>query len=165
MPEITLTWNAGIFTPRDATPYGFTYIYQFQLRNAGNALIPMQAKGVYVIERNGSPIYAGEAGDIRTRFDDRGRVLREFGLQPTAALPNRTVRYATVAPTDERALAERWLVRILYLCDQGVNPHVLQNVDKTGSFTAPEDGLTIHNEGTRPNYLNAVYDYDADEAI
>lgn len=165
MPAITLTWNARIFTPRDGTPYGVDYIYALELRDQINdELIPTSA-GLYIIQNGVNPIYAGEAINIRDRFNKRGRVLREFGLRPTVALQGRRVRYATVNPSRERALAEQWLVRTLHLTDQGNHPHVLQNVELIGEFLAPEDGLTITNAGTRPNYLDAQYVYDDDEEI
>ncbi len=165
MPAITLTWNAGIFVPYDDQPYGDgNLIYVLEMRNQDNGELPAKP-GVYIIENGRDPIYAGEAQNIRSRFDKRAQVLREFGLVPTLALRDRTVRYATVNPANQRALAEQWLVRTLYLADQEADPHVLQNVELTGQLLAPEDGLTITNAGTRPSYLNADYTYDGDEEI
>lgn len=163
MPAITLTWNARIFIPTDGTPYGVNYIYQLELRDQ-DALIPT-TPGVYIIENGGDAIYAGAAQNIRDRFGKRGRVLREFGLVPTLALRDRTVRCATVNPSGQRGLAEQWLVRTLFLNEVQNPPHVLQNIDLTGPFYAPEGGLTITNAGTRPDDLNLRYVYDEDEEI
>ncbi|AFE07160.1 hypothetical protein COCOR_06840 [Corallococcus coralloides DSM 2259] len=165
MPVITLTWNAGIFTPQDATPYvNHGHIYALQLRDGNNNLIS-NGPGLYIIENNANVIYAGESSNIRNRFNNRGDTLREFGLQPTVALANHTVRYATTNPVGRRELAETWLIRILYLRDQALAQQFLQNVEKTGSFNAPGDGLTINNVGTRPAYLNAQYVYNAGAQI
>ena len=68
------------------------------------------------------------------------------------------VDMATGNPSAQLNLAERWLVRTLYVADQAGMVQILQNVQLTGQFQAPADGLDITNNN-RPAYLNGNYQY------
>jgi hypothetical protein len=172
MAVITLSWGDSYYTPRTeayTNPTPWIQVVRWR-RNDNNNLLPLNGLGVYIIIDStagapGVPVYVGQALSFRDRFDGRSNTLREFGLTG-AALNNRVVRVATVNPQNELDDAERWLIRYLYLRDIAVNnPRRMQNIEKTGPFYAPIDDLTIINNGTRPAYLNAQYDYDADDPI
>ncbi len=159
---INITWSARIYAVQAAQPYmDHDHVYQLELRDGDGNLIP-NALGnfLYIIQnQDGVPVYAGQADRLRNRFDARGRVLREFGLNPAEVLAGYTVRTATVAPGAQLNAAERWLVRILYLADQDAEEQTLTNVALTQAFEATED-LTINNLGTVPGYLEDQYEYD-----
>jgi hypothetical protein len=124
--------------------------------------------GLYVIENPfGSPIYAGKALNLRSRFDSRTDALHNLGLDPAVVVPNHCVRIAILIPNSQfLSLAERWLVRILYREDLTNNdPRILQNIELTRPFNAPIRGLTIKNVGNRPEYLRATYRYNAMQLI
>lgn len=159
MPNITLTWTANLYSPR-SEQYGHNdWIFSLKWRRTDNdALIPTSA-GLYIIhDSDGDVVYAGEADNFRNRFQARADAIQELGLSRSDAVVAHRVKIASVNPANQRALAERWLVRILYIRDQGNMEHLLQNVNLTGQFQAPADGLAIANNN-RPNYLNANYNY------
>jgi hypothetical protein len=122
--------------------------------------------GIYIIERAAmagappEPLYAGKALSFANRFNGRSNVLHEFGLT-AAVLPNYTLRLAEVdsnpAYLNHVSLAETWLIRFLYAREwqAGAGPHMLQNIAKTGSFTAPANGLSIrYDPNHAPWYLH-----------
>lgn len=167
MTAITLTWNANnVFEPHsEQYSSQADWIYQLIWRNRNRTLLPSGA-GLYIIENpQVSPVYAGSSDNIRSRFDARTNALRELGLRADAVVPNHRVRLATVNPSAQLDLAEQWLVRILFKRDQNNNQHILQNINLTAQFNAPNDGLTITNSGARPDFLNAAYQYAANAAI
>ena len=171
MSVLTLTWQQYYAPHTEAYQNQYPWIQVVRWRrNDNNSLLPLNGLGLYIIIDStggypGVPVYVGQALSFRNRFDGRSDTLREFGLT-AAALNNRVVKVATLNPQDELDLAERWLIRYLYLRDAAVNnPRRLQNIEKTGPFYAPIDDLTVINNGNYPAYLHAQYDYDADDPI
>lgn len=177
MPAITLTWSAP-YTPRSTTPFAnaaWIQLLEWRRPPAPPGSLMPETGGLYVIENPaGQPIYAGQALDLRERFDGRTEVLREFGLAPLVAnvVPNHTVRLASVNPKAQLSLAERWLVRRLKLTDNAAALHTLTNILLTGQFNAPNDGvgLQITNVANAvgavvPPYFVANYVYAQGAAI
>ncbi len=165
MPIINITWNPNnIYTPHDSSPYGgHPHINQIQWRNGNNNPMPTTA-GLYVISEAANLLYAGKADNWRDRFKSRSDALRNLNVR-SASLPGRAATLGSVNPVAQIDLAERWLIRILYIRDQGLANPILQNVEKTIPFDAPAGGLTINNLNTPPAYLNAQYVYAAGAQI
>jgi hypothetical protein len=166
MPVINLTWTNGTYNPTDNVYGANAWINElkWKLNGAGGAQIP-QSAGLYVILNPvGTVVYAGKAGSFRDRFKSRSESLENLDAR-TAAIPNVQVNICSVNAAAEIDLAERWLVRILFIRDGGLAARHLQNVLLTGQFYAPAGGLTINNVGTCPAYLNANYVYAANAAI
>ena len=159
MPNITLTWSTRLYVPADVQYGDNDWIYYVQWRRGDtNAQLPT-GSGLYIVQNAaGNPIYAGQAGNIRSRFQSRSDVLQDLGIAREATALAHRVDMATVNPSAQLNLAERWLVRTLYVADQANMVHILQNVQLTGQFQAPADGLDITNNN-RPAYLNDNYPY------
>lgn len=171
MSVLTLTWQEYYEPHTEAYTVHAPWIQVVRWRrHDNNSLFPINGLGLYIIldSTNGAPgvpVYVGQALSFRNRFDGRSDTLRELGLT-AAPLNNRVVKVATLNPQNELDLAERWLIRYLFLRDNALNnPRRMQNIEKTGPFYAPIDDLTVNNNGSRPAYLNAQYDYDADDPI
>ncbi|HUI30578.1 MAG TPA: GIY-YIG nuclease family protein [Candidatus Acidoferrales bacterium] len=160
MPNITLTWTASLYSPR-AEQYGDNdWIFSLKWRRTDNDTLITRNAGLYIIQdSDGDVVYAGKADNFRNRFEDRADAVQELGLSRDDAVLGHRVKIATVNPGLQLSLAEQWLIRILYIRDQANMEHLLQNINLTGQFQAPADGLTITNNNNRPNYLNANYNY------
>jgi hypothetical protein len=180
VPALTLTFDPDTFAPNTDHPWptanppnppggpaiaGWGAWVEY-LDVATSTLAINDETGLYIIERpappagNASPLYAGKALSIFDRFYGRSNTLHEFGLT-AAALPNYTIRVATVAAVPAMlgkvSLAEGWLIRFLYAREwqAGANPHMLQNIAKTNSFIAPAGGLSIrYDPNVAPWYLH-----------
>ncbi len=166
MSDITLTWGS-IYYPVDAQYGTNAWINEIQWRTSqanGKTLIPTGA-GLYVIEDSAQTVlYAGQAQNFRERFDGRSDVFRDFDLRKKS-IKDISIYICKVAPRGTLSLAERWLVRILYLRDAGLNPRTLQNINLTVPFFAPESGLTIENTGDVPTFLDEDYSDKSDQKI
>ena len=164
MPNITLTWSTTLYVPT-AVQYGVNnWIFTVKWRRGDNTQLPEGAR-LYIIQNSdGHPIYAGQADDARSRFNARADALRQLGIAQNADALSHRVDIASINPAARINLAEQWLVRILYLRDHTAPPYLLQNVNLTNPFDAPDDGLTVTNNN-RPGYLNANYDYMGGEQI
>lgn len=167
MPTVTLNWNQYTYLPV-GTPYTnvanwITIIKWY--RTTGNILMP-QSPGVYVVENpGGTPVYAGQADNVRSRFDGRSDALHELGLT-AAPMPNHRIKFATVAINPANYAggplnwAEHWLIRFLTnrettrINNGQQAARLLQNINLTLAWNAPADGLTIFNNGANsPAYL------------
>lgn len=173
MPTLTLEFDDETYEPQDEYPWTAeppggglaiddTWSAWIEWITNDQTLKIDDSTGIYVIERNGAPVYAGKAASFVNRFNARSTTLHEFGLV-SAVLPLYTLRVATVEsapPTYPRrvALAEQWLIRFLYWRDFNVGPHLLQNVKATGSFTAPPAGLSVrYDPNAAPTYLHDAH--------
>ncbi len=161
MPNITLTWSPRLYVPGDVQYGDNDWIYFVQWRRGDNNAELPTGSGLYIIQNSdGNPIYAGQATNFRKRFHTRSDVLQDLGIAREATSLAHRVDMATVNPSAQLNLAERWLVRSLYVADQANMEHILQNVLLTGQFQAPAGGLDITNTNS-PAYLNANYNYAA----
>jgi hypothetical protein len=170
MPVLTLTWQTSHYTPQNGNYLNAPWIQVVAWRrNDNNTLLPNKL-GLYIIldATNGPPgvpVYVGQAVAFRDRFNGRSDALRDLGLN-AATVNHLVVKIATLNPQNQLNTAERWLIRYLFLRDAAVNlPRRMQNVEKTGPFYAPGGGLTVNNNGLRPNYLQLQYNYLAGAAI
>ena len=93
-----------------------------------------------------------------------GRMYCNLGIAREATALAHRVVMATVDLSAQLNLAECWLVWTLYVADSANMVHILQNVQLTGQFQAPADGLNITNNN-RPAYFNGNYAYDGGENI
>ena len=159
MPNITLTWSPSLYVPADVQYGIYDWIFYVQWRRSDNDAQLPTGSGLYIVQNAaGDPIYAGQATNFRSRFHSRSDVLQDLGIAREATALAHRVDRATVNPANQLNLAERWLVRTLYLADQAKMTQILQNVLLTVPFQAPADGLDITNNN-RPAYLNEDYSY------
>jgi hypothetical protein len=168
MVTINFNWHPSYYTPRTERYFPLSpRVLIVTWRRIDNNSLLRRSQGVYIVENPaGTPAYAGQAQSFRGRFNSRSNSLHELRLT-AAVMPNHRVRTAgiTISPSTSHnqgvklAAAEQWLVRILYLRDQGLTLNALQNINLTDQFNAPAGGLTINNIGNCPAYLNATYVY------
>ena len=173
MPNITLTWQP-YFIPT-APAYGVNaWILQLVWRRNDNNTMLQVTNGLYVISNvpagGQQQLYAGQALNVRNRFNGRSEVLREYKLNPLAAnvVLNYRVYVAKVNPGGAvaRNLAEQWLVRILYLADVANAPRLFQNVNLTGPMTTPNDGIGLNITNVNPPpFLLPAYAYGPNVVI
>jgi hypothetical protein len=161
MPKITLTWAAATFLPKDVkVDRDSPWVNNIEWWNS-TVQLPTKG-GLYVVEiPDRTIVYAGQARNFRSRFKGRSESLGDFNLR-TAALGENQLYLCTTAPSRQLSLAERWLIRILYLRDATLEKRTFQNISLTVSFRAPSGGLEIINAGARPDFLDdddSNYDY------
>ena len=156
MPQLTLNFKQ--YTPNDQQ-YGVqAWITHVTWRDAGNVLITT-GQGVYIIDNGAGPVYAGQADSFRDRFDGRSGALNEFMLTAAVDLPGYTVYTSSVVANPATLpykidWAEAWLIRFLYLRDQGLVAHQLQNINYTGPLQFTIGATSIRfNPATAPAYL------------
>lgn len=158
MPTITLNWRS--YVAQDSAYPGAGWITMVQWRDVNNTLITT-TPGVYIIEVNQAPVYAGQALDLRDRFNGRSNTLHEMSI--TGAMLAHWAVWTTsvvISPANyayRLDWAEYWLIRYLFVRDnRGPAPtHLLQNIELTSAFDAPQDGLRVQfDPTTAPAYLN-----------
>ncbi len=165
MVQLTLKFATDYFEPNDEA-YGIqAWLTHVMWRDANRRLIGT-GQGVYIIDDGTRPVYAGSAANLRGRFDGRSDALNELKVTTVSAgLQNYRVFTASVTSTPQRLpntikLAERWLVRCLYLYDQVQPAKMLQNILLTGVWTIPGGGINIRfDPGDAPAYLIAGANY------
>jgi hypothetical protein len=165
MPNITLTWSTRLYVPASVQYGDNDWIYNVQWRYGETNAQLSTGSGLYIVQNAaGNPIYASQAGNLRSRFQSRSDVLQDLGIAREATALAHRADMATVNPSAQLNLAELWLVRTLYVADHPNMVHILQNVQLTGQFQAPADGLDVANNN-RPAYINGNYAYDGGENI
>lgn len=160
-----LTLNFDQFDPQDEVYGGNAWLTNVKWRDLNNVQL-RTGQGVYTIDNGVDCVYAGQADNVRSRFNGRSDVLSELRLR-TAAIPTYRVFAASVIANPTNYLnkidwAEAWLVRFLYLRDGTLPNRMLQNVNLTGPLTFPAGGINIRfDPGDAPAYLvipgNAQY--------
>lgn len=166
MPVITLSWH-DYYKPISEQYGTNNWIMYLNWRdNITHSPLPWSITGVYVITNNGRPVYAGSSKEIRRRFDERNRVLNEYGMDPAIVVPDQQYKLyiASSNPASQFKQAEKWLVRQLTINDTRTAPRMLQNVHFTNNYTAPVDGLTIYNSNNPP-FLNYSYRLNGGQQI
>jgi hypothetical protein len=147
VPTLTYSWHSAIYTAVDE-PYTkqASWVNIVNWRDAERNLLTM-GTGLYVVENamDESPLYAGESGDIQTRFGGRTSALHELNVRANE-VSNVQLRVCGVLSSkymDPKRIstAEHWLIRALFVREG--NDHQLQNIDKTWPLKAPNDGLVI----------------------
>ena len=150
MPILTLTWRPYyIPVTVDYSPLA-TWVKVVQWRrNDDNSLITT-TPGVYIVEDPFNiPIYAGQADNLRDRFNGRSSTLHELGIVANDipalvfAAASVVINPANYGPRLD--WAEAWLVRFLFLRDAAGPARVFQNINLTGPLPIPNDGLTVNN--------------------
>jgi len=125
--------------------------------------------GIYIVEREGKPIYVGETDRFARRWHARHQVLRNLGvydLPDVKRAPYRvwlgkltTLTTGAVPPNALREDVEHVLVR--YLGSRGVR---LTNLRPSGRLLAAPAGIRIENIGG-PSYLPPVFHYRRPEPL
>jgi hypothetical protein len=173
LPTLSLTWDPDDYSPDDDFPWTVpppggggpvpaNWVPWIEWLDATQTFQLSDDPGLYVIQRNGEPTYAGKAANIQTRFWARAAALHELGLAAND-LPNQTVNFCAVAVVPATyampiSLAEHWLIRFLVVRDFTLPAHVLTNVSRTDSFLAPAGGLSIRFDPTAsPPWLSNAW--------
>lgn len=146
MPILTLSWQMDLYFPVDEVLSAeMNWVNVIKWRKADETLLSAST-GLYVIEdAAGEPVYAGQAESAQGRFNGRSEALRSLNVRALALGGLRLRRTGVTSnrrPDPARIdLAERWLVRALFLREAAI--HRLQNIKLLNAFEAPNDGLTI----------------------
>jgi hypothetical protein len=121
---------------------------------------PRESGGVYILEKNGNPIYVGETHIFGERWGERFNTLREMAVSTS---PYR-VRIGIIKPelderlstnSGRRGRIESVLIRELR--NKNIN---LTNVRKIRPFRVLRPA-TITNSGNRPSYVHATIPFTA----
>ncbi len=160
-----LTWSAHTYEPVNERYHATwpNHVRVVKYRRAGVVgggtapLIPARA-GLYIIQRGGIPVYAGQANNFRTRFEGRGNAVRDYQMCPDLAAAGITIRICGTGGTIRDAM-ERWLVRFLFVRDTNGAIGAFQNRNLINQINFNRN-TTIQNVGTRPAYLPATRTYN-----
>jgi hypothetical protein len=140
-------------------------VRQYQAKIEWSAPQPLSATlgntggGIYIVEKNGTPIYVGEAATFRQRWLVRHEVLRQlavdrspysvrFGRITWASAP-----WTGVAGSRMREAIEHTLIRMLH---RGGAGRALTNGTAMRPFMVGSSGIALAHGGVRPRYLIGV---------
>lgn len=119
--------------------------------------------GVYILERDGVPVYVGEGDTFRTVRNPAGGVTkgrltgRHEHLRQSAALPGLTVRLGTIPAGQNtergRAMVEHTAILDLNAALAAQHRPALTNMQSVEAYRVRPEGVTIHHAAAVPPHL------------